>query len=381
MNIKLYLGLDVHKNSIVVASASADGSEPQSYGKWGGSNLSVERGLLKVRKKFGVEKNEISIVYEAGPSGFVLARRMLQLGYHCIIVGPSEVPSKAGDRVKTDKRDARKLARLHRAGELTAIHIPEARDEAVRDLCRARTDAMQALARTKQQLGMFMLRNGYRYDGKTNWTQAHMNYLRRTRMQHPAQQLVLEEYVLEIDSGIERVNRIEQQMKELLPNWERESYVRALMSFKGFKEVAAMTVISELGDLSRFKHPRQLMGYLGMVPEESSSGEKRRQGGITKTGNGHARWMLIECASHYNHSPRVSPQLSARQAGQSREVRCIAWRAQNRLNFRFRRLAARQLHRNKIVVAVARELCGFLWELHLQVSDELVHKARAYQST
>lgn len=370
MNIKLYLGLDVHKNSIVVATALADGSEPQGYGKWGGSNLSVERGLLKVRKKFGVEKHEISIAYEAGPSGFVLARRMLQLGYHCIIVAPSEVPSKVGDRVKTDKRDARKLARLHRVGELTAIHIPEARDEAVRDLCRARTDAMQSLARAKQQLGMFMLRNGNRYDGKTTWTQAHMNYLRRTRMPHAAQQLVLEEYILEVDAGTERVARIEAQMKELLPSWERQPYVRALMTFKGFKEVAAMTVVSELGDLSRFKHPRQLMGYLGMVPEESSSGEKRRQGGITKTGNGHARWMMIECASHYSHAPRVSPQLSARQTGQSREVRAIAWRAQNRLNHRFKRLAARQLHRNKVVVATARELCGFIWELHHQVAAE-----------
>ncbi len=193
MNTKLYLGLDVHKNSIVVATALADGSDPQSYGKWCGSNLSAERGLLKIRQKYQVEKSEISIVYEAGPTGFVLARRLQQLGYHCIIVGPSEVPSKAGDKVKTDKRDARKLARLHRAGELTAIHIPESKDEAVRDLCRARTDASQALARAKQQLGMFMLRSGYRYDGKTNWTQAHMNYLRRSRMPHPAQQLVLEE--------------------------------------------------------------------------------------------------------------------------------------------------------------------------------------------
>jgi transposase len=371
MKTKLYLGLDVHKNSIVVATALADGSEAQIYGKWGGSNLSAERGLRKVLKKFGVDKNEISIVYEAGPTGFVLARRLLQLGYHCIIVGPSEVPEKSGKRVKTDRIDASKLARLHRAGELDAIHIPEARDEAVRDLCRARTDAMQALARAKQQLGMFMLRNGNRYDGKTTWTQAHMNYLRRTRMQHPAQQLVLEEYILEVDSGTERVARIETHMKDLLPDWEREAYVRALMAFKGFKEVAAMTIISELGDLSRFKHPRQLMGYLGMVPEESSSGEKRRQGGITKTGNGHARWMMIECASHYSHAPRVSPQLSARQAGQSREVRSIAWRAQNRLNHRFRRLAARQLHRNKVVVAVARELCGFIWELHLQVETEV----------
>lgn len=371
MKIKLYIGLDVHKNSIVVATAKADGSEAQSYGKWGGSNLGAERGLLKVRKKFGVGKSEISIVYEAGPSGFVLARRLHQIGYHCIIVGPSEIPSKAGDRVKTDKRDARKLARLHRAGELTAIHIPEARDEAVRDLCRARTDASQALARAKQQLGMFLLRNGHRYEGKANWTQAHMNYLRKLRMSHPAQQLVLEEYIMEVDAGTERVGRIEQHMKDILPGWEREPYVRALMAFRGFQEVAAMTEISELGDLSRFAHPRQLMGYLGLVPSESSSGERRSQGGITKTGNGHARWMLIECASHYSHAPMVSPQLSARQAGQSREVRAIAWRAQNRLNHRFKRLAARGLHRNKVVVAVAREMCGFIWELHRQVSAEI----------
>jgi len=371
MNIKLYIGLDVHKNSIVVATARADSSDAQSYGKWGGSNLSAERGLQKLLKTFKLSKEEVAIVYEAGPSGFVLARRLHQLNYDCILVGPSEVPSKAGDRVKTDKRDARKLARLLRAGELTAIHIPEAQDEAVRDLCRARTDASQALARAKQQLGMFLLRNGFRYEGKTNWTQAHMNYLRKLRMPHAAQQLVVEEYIQAVDAGVERVARIEQQMKDFLPQWEREPYVRALMSFRGFQEVAAMTEISELGDLSRFDHPRQLMGYLGLVPEESSSGERRRQGGITKTGNGHARWMLIECASHYSHAPRVSPQLSARQTGQSREVRSIAWRAQNRLNTRFKRLSARQLHRNKVVVAIARELCGYLWELHHQVALEL----------
>ena len=179
------------------------------------------------------------------------------------------------------------------------------------------------------------------------------------------------QYILEVDAGVGRVARIEGHMKELLPTWEREPYVRALMSFRGFQEVAAMTEISELGDLSRFAHPRQLMGYLGLVPTESSSGERRSQGGITKTGNGNARWMLIECASHYGHAPMVSPQLSARQAGQSREVRAIAWRAQNRLNHRFKRLAARGMHRNKVVVAVARELCGFLWELHGQVSAEI----------
>ena len=270
-----------------------------------------------------------------------------------------------------DRRDARKLARLHRAGELEGIHIPEAADEAVRDLCRARTDASQALSRAKQQLGMFLLRNGFRYDGKTNWTQPHMNYLRRLRMPHKAQQLVVEEYIMAVDAGAERVNRIEQQMKDLLPSWNREPYVRALMAFRGYQEVAAMTEVSELGDLSRFAHPRQLMAYLGLVPSEDSSGSRRRQGGITKTGNGHARWMLVECASHYGHPPRVSPQLSARQAGQSREVRAIAWRAQNRLNYRFRRLAARGLHRNKAVAAIARELCGYLWELHRQVTLEV----------
>jgi len=164
-------------------------------------------------------------------------------------------------------------------------------------------------------------------------------------------------------------------MEEVLVEWDRRPFVEALMSFRGFKTVAAMTEIAELGDLSRFAHPKQLMGYLGLVPGEHSSGERRRQGSITKTGNGHARWMLVECASHYRYPPRVSPQLSARQEGQSKEVRSIAWKAQNRLNHRWKALAARGLHRNKIVVSVARELCAFLWELHHQVASEIEAKA------
>lgn len=369
--IKLYVGFDVHKNSIVVATAGASGTDPQHYGKWGGSNLSAERGLLKLRKSFGVAKNEILIVYEAGPTGFVLVRRLRQLGYECIVVGPSEVPSKPGEKVKTDKRDATKLARLLRAGELTAIHIPEPDDEAVRDLCRARTDASQAQSRAKQQLGMFLLRNGIRYDGKTTWTQAHMNYLRKLRMPHNAQQLVLEEYIQAVDAGTERVQRVAEQMEEVCKTWNRHRYVDALMTFRGFKRVAAMTMVSELGDLSRFGHPCKVMAYLGVVPAEESSGPKRRQGAITKSGNSHARWMLVECASHYSHAPKVSQELSARQAGQSRAVKAISWRAQNRLNRRYRSLAARRLHRNKVVTAVARELCGFLWELHNQVTIEV----------
>jgi transposase len=193
MNIKLHIGLDVHKISTVVATADSSGADPVHYGKWPGSNQGVERGLSKLLKRFELEKQDVRICYEAGPTGFVLARRLHQLGYDCIIVAPSSVPKKSGDRIKTDRRDASGLARLLRAGELKGIHIPPPHDEAVRDLCRARTDAADALAKSKQQLGMFLLRNGVVYSGKTRWSQAHMNYLRRMKMADPAQQLVLEE--------------------------------------------------------------------------------------------------------------------------------------------------------------------------------------------
>ena len=367
----LYLGLDVHKDSVVVATAASDGSEPLSYGKWGGSNLSVERGLAKLCKSFKVSKENLSIAYEAGPTGFVLARRLIQLGYRCRVVAPSMIPSLPGDRVKTDKRDARKLAGLLRAGQLTACHIPEPKDEAIRDICRARTDAVEALATAKQQLGMFLLRNGIRYQGHTKWTHSHMNYLRKLKLPDPVQQILLEEYVMRIELGSQCVQRLEDHMEELLKSWDRRPYVQALMAFRGFQIVAAMTQVSELGDLSRFTSPRQMMSYLGLVPSEKTSGSKRRVGGITKTGNSHSRWMLIESASHYSHTAKVSPQLSVRQKGQSHEVCEISWKAQNRLHKRYVKLMARGLNRNKVIVAIARELCGFLWELHHQVTKEI----------
>jgi len=375
MRTKIHIGLDVHKNSIVVAYALADGSPPQHHGKWGGTNLAAERGLLKLLKKLGVEKGEARICYEAGPTGFVLARRLLQLGYDCIVVAPSAVPKASGERVKTDKRDARKLAMHLRSGDLSGINIPDGKDEAVRDVCRARTDASQALGCAKQQLSMFLLRIGRRYDGKTNWTQGHMNYLRGITLPDKAHQIVLEEYILAVDAGVERVKRLASHMESVLESWERKPVVEALMAFRGFKTVAAMTVIAELGDLSRFESPRQLMGYLGMVPSEASSGMRRKQGAITKTGNAHARWMLIECASHYRMAPKVSAALSARGAGQSRAVRELSWGAQNRLNYRFARLSARGLDRNKVVVAVARELCAFVWELDAIVRKEAETKS------
>lgn len=371
-----YIGLDVHKNSVSVGYACSDGSAPEYYGKFGGSNQAVERGLLRLRRKLGAGKEDLRLCYEAGPTGFMLVRRLKQLGYDAIVVAPSKIPRKSGDKVKTDRKDCTKFAGLHRAGELEAIHIPDDRDEAVRDVCRARTDASEALRKTKQQFQAFLLRNGINYTGKSTWTLAHMSYLRDLTLVNPANKIVLEEYLMAIDSGVERVERLEHHMEELLEGWERAPFVRALMALRGFQVVAAMTVISELGDLSRFESPRQLMAYLGLVPGEESSGERRRQGSITKCGNGHARWMLVECAQHYRLKPKVSGALGRRQKCQSAKVKALSWRTQERLYRRFARLCARGLLRNKALIAVARELSAFLWEL-----DALVRAQQAASKT
>jgi transposase len=273
------------------------------------------------------------------------------------------IPTRSGDRIKTDKRDAIKLARLLRAGELTAIYIPEPADEAIRDLCRARSDAVDDHRRSRHRLKAFLLRHGYRYQGKSPWTQAHMRYLRELVLPHPAMKVILEEYLMGIDAAAERIKRCEQAMLALLQDWRLKPAVEALMAFKGFQHVAAMITVSELGDIHRFEHPRQLMAYLGLVSSEHTSDKKRRQGSITKTGNPHLRWLLIECAQHFVAPPKVSKELSCRQKGQPREVIALSWKAQNRLHHRFMRLAARRLQRNKALVAIARELCGFIWAL------------------
>ncbi len=233
----------------------------------------------------------------------------------------------------------------------------------MRDVCRARTDASNDLSRAKQRLNSFLLRNGIRYSGKARWTPAHMRYLRELALPCAVQKIVLEEYIQAIDSNLERVERLADRMKQLLPDWEWKPVVEALMACKGFQEVAAMTIISELGDLRRFDHPRKLMAFLGLVPDEHSTGTKRRQGAITRCGNSHARWMLVECSQHYRKPPKVSAVLSRRQEGQDKKVRELSWRMQNRLHKRYVKLRARGKRDNKVIVAIARELCGFIWEL------------------
>ncbi len=359
-----YIGLDTHKDSVAIAYALGKSREEAAYyGSCASSLISLERTLRKLAKALDVDFKDLLLCYEAGPVGFTLARHFRRLGLGVTVIAPSKTTRKPGERIKTDKRDAIKLAREFRNGDVVAVRVPPATDEAVRDVSRARTDATDDLARAKQRLKSFLLRNGYRYEGKANWSAAHLRYLRKLDLQDPAQIVVLEEYLLAIDLGMERVERLTQKLKDLLVGWEWAPAVYALMACKGFREVAAMTLIAELGDLRRFRSPRQLMAFLGLVPGEHSSGSKRRQGSITKCGNSHARWMLVECAQHYRKPPKVSPQLSQRQEGQSRQVKELSWRAQERLHKRYVRLKARQLPENKVIVAIARELSSYLWEL------------------
>jgi transposase len=281
-----YIGLDVHKETIAIAVAcGANRDEAAYHGQCGGSVPAAVKALRALAEKLGVGFSDLKVCYEAGPTGFVLARRLIRYGLDCVLMSPSKTERKPNEKIKTDKRDACKIAKLFRNGDITVVRIPPVLDEAVRDVCRARTDATDDLSRSKQRLGAFLLRNGFNYTGKSKWSAAHMRYLRELVMPHDAQKIVLEEYMQAIDTGIERVARLADRMKQLLGGWEWEPIVRALMACKGFQEIAAMTVISELGDLRRFKHPRALMAFLGLVPGEETSGSKRRQGAITKCGN------------------------------------------------------------------------------------------------
>ena len=269
--------------------------------------------------------------------------------------------------MKTDRRDALQLARLARAGELAPIYVPDAKDEAIRDLVRAREDAVCMQRQARQRLQALLLRNEIRYVGRSAWTQAHRRWIAHLKLPDPAQQIAFEEYVTAVEEGTRRLERLEGSISAQLAHWRWRPVIEALQALRGVSSIHAVRIVAELGDLSRFESPRKLMGYLGLTPSEDSSGGRRRQGGITKAGNSSARRAFIEAAWAYAHPARVSWVIARRHTGLAKSVTDLAWKAQLRLCARFRRLAARRLPRNKVVVAIARELSGFVWAIARQV--------------
>jgi transposase len=360
MKTDKYVGLDVHKVDTQVAVAE-DGREGavRLYGTVRSDLHAMERLFAKL----GGPDVILHVAYEAGPTGFVLYRWFQRRGIDCIVVAPTKIPQVKGVRQKTNRRDAEQLARSLRAGELEGIHVPDEIDEAFRDLTRARSDASRDLKRVKQRLKSFLLRQGYHYSGNANWTEAHRRYLRELVMPTPVLKAVLEENLLAIDAAEARLHRLEELVAVQAAEWRMYPAVQALRCFRGFELVAATMLVAELCDVRRFAHPRGLMAYLGLVPHEKSTGDDRRLGAITKAGNAQARWILIEAIQHASLPPKVSSHLAERQEGQPEVYRRIAWTMQNRLYRRHWHLTRRGVMAAKVKVALARELCGFVWDL------------------
>ena len=355
---KVFVGMDVHKESIDMTVAEV-GGEVRRWGQIGGDRAALSKALRKLESSGG----ELHFVYEAGPCGFWIERLIRARGHTCWVVSPSLIPQKSGDRIKTDRRDSEKIARMARAGELEPIDVPAEIDEAVRDLVRSRDDAIIAQRRARQQLQALLLRNEIRYVGKCAWTQAHRRWLAQLKLPQPVQQIAFEEYVDAVAVAGSRIERLTRAIEQAVEGWRFAPAVKQLQALRGVQFVHAVTILSELGDLSRFTEPRQLMAYLGLVPSENSSGARRQQGAITKSGNRFARRALIEAAWAYQHPARVTPIIARRQTGLPKAARDIAWQAQLRLCPRFRKLCARRLNKNKVVVAIARELAGFVWAM------------------
>ena len=356
----LYVGLDVHKNSTDVAIATGrSNGKVRSYGKI----ASTPDALTKLVKKLQADDQQLRFVYEAGPCGYQIYRHLNSHAIHCSVVAPSMIPRRSGDRIKTDRRDAINLVRLFRAGELTSIYVPTPEDEAIRDLLRCRDDMKRFERKARQRLLSFLLRHGHQYSGKKNWTKGFYNWLATVKFSHSAQQVTLQEYLETANECSQRIRRITEQLQIHVEEWSRAPFVKAYQALRGVSFIVATTVVSEIGDMRRFAIPKQLMGYLGLIPSEHSSGKTVRRGPITKTGNSHVRRALIGAAWTYKMQARVSTVLLKRQQGLPKSVCDISWKAQTRLCARYRRLLARGKSKQTTITAIARELSAFIWAI------------------
>ena len=352
------------RNAVAIAEPSRLG-EVRFVGEIENNGAATAKLVRKLAAKYG----RLTFCYEAGPTGYGLNRQITSLGHDCMVVAPSLIPTKPGDRVKTNRRDALSLVKLLRAGELTAVWVPDPRHEAMRDLTRTRGAAAEDLRRKRQQISSFLLRQGLHYsDKRKTWTPAHMTWLASQKLEHAEQRLAFEEMLFALRQALERIERLEQAIRAAVPDWSLAEAVTALMAMRGLDLISATTFLAEIGDLSRFQTPRELMAYLGLVPSESSTGDTVRHGPITKSGNRRARRTLIECSWSYRHPPRVGKEKLAKVAAAPPAVREIAWKAQCRLSARYRALVRKGKGENVAVTAVARELAAFIWAISREVT-------------
>jgi len=362
----LFIGLDTHKEFNEVAYIEEHrGSQPVHLGRFSSSKVAVQKLVRQFESKY--PGATLHFVYEAGPCGYWIYRLITSLGHCCYVVAPSLIPKKPGEKIKTDKRDALKLAKLLKSEDLTPIYVPEPEDEAVRDLSRAREVAMKDLKDAKYQLKALLLRNNINYRGTANWSQKHLRWLTELVLPHPAQHIVLQEFLQTITERISRLERLDNELTHHVHQWRYYPVVKAIQAMRGVRLLVATGVVAELGDLSRFDHPRKLMSYLGLVPSEHSSGGKRHIGAITKCGNGRARRLLVEGAHTYRYAANISTDMQKRQEGLPKDIIDIAWKAQLRLCKRYKKMIAKGKHYNLVVTAIAREMIAYIWAIAKEV--------------